>query len=306
MLPVGLGVVSFRHAVSLLRQPFFIGDGSATDGTPQLTASPADPRFFVQPDGRIIVNDGSTTLARLRPDGSADPTWTRTPITTGTNGTATSYGTPQACDFQSDGKIIVVVSGAGSPPGNITTLNLVRLNSDGTLDATFAPIALGLNATIRALRVLSDDRIQVVVFGTGGILQRFSPAGLFDGSAALTFNGGSVTAVAITSGGETWFSGSFVSLNGLGRSQLARLNNDVRKLRDIFVSAAGEEDADATVKSLKKVKEAEKLSVDSLQGKGDMRAVVDAVMSAEQSLQAAVAIRDKIVSAYLEISRMSI
>ncbi len=189
-------------------------------------AGAADPRFFVQPDGRIIVHDGSTTLARLRPDGSADPTWTRTPITTGINGTATSYGTPQACDFQSDGKIIVVVSGAGSPPGNITTLNLVRLNSDGTLDATFAPIALGLNATIRALRVLSDDRIQVVVFGTGGILQRFSPAGLFDGSAALTFNGGSVTAVAITSGGETWFSGSFVSLNGLGRSQLARLNND--------------------------------------------------------------------------------
>jgi flagellar hook-basal body complex protein FliE len=37
-----------------------------------------------------------------------------------------------------------------------------------------------------------------------------------------------------------------------------------------------------------------------------MRSVVDAVMSAEQSLQAAVAIRDKIVTAYLEISRMAI
>ena len=37
-----------------------------------------------------------------------------------------------------------------------------------------------------------------------------------------------------------------------------------------------------------------------------MREVVDAVMSAEQTLQAAVAIRDKIVSAYLEISRMAI
>ena len=43
-----------------------------------------------------------------------------------------------------------------------------------------------------------------------------------------------------------------------------------------------------------------------VKGKADMREVVDAVMSAEQSLQAAVAIRDKIVAAYLEVSRMGI
>ena len=52
--------------------------------------------------------------------------------------------------------------------------------------------------------------------------------------------------------------------------------------------------------------QAEQLSVKALQGEGDMRAVVEAVMSAEQSLAAAVAIRDKIVTAYLEISRMAI
>ena len=51
---------------------------------------------------------------------------------------------------------------------------------------------------------------------------------------------------------------------------------------------------------------AEQLSLEALQGKGDVRAVVDAVMTAEQSLQAAVAIRDKIVSAYLEVTRMQI
>ena len=44
----------------------------------------------------------------------------------------------------------------------------------------------------------------------------------------------------------------------------------------------------------------------ALKGKADTREVVDAVMSAEQALQTAVAIRDKIVSAYLEISRMAI
>jgi len=51
---------------------------------------------------------------------------------------------------------------------------------------------------------------------------------------------------------------------------------------------------------------AEQISMKALQGDAETREVVDAVMSAEQSLQAAIAIRDKIVSAYLEISRMAI
>ncbi len=54
------------------------------------------------------------------------------------------------------------------------------------------------------------------------------------------------------------------------------------------------------------LKGAESVSVDALQGKADTRQVVDAVMSAEQAMQTAVALRDKIVSAYLEVSRMSI
>ncbi|TWG49352.1 MULTISPECIES: flagellar hook-basal body complex protein FliE [unclassified Aminobacter] len=51
---------------------------------------------------------------------------------------------------------------------------------------------------------------------------------------------------------------------------------------------------------------AETLSLKALQGEADTREVVDAVMSAEQTLQAAIAIRDKIVSSYLDISRMAI
>ena len=63
---------------------------------------------------------------------------------------------------------------------------------------------------------------------------------------------------------------------------------------------------DAAGRVADNLQQAEQLSVGALQGNGDMRAVVDAVMTAEQSLQAAVAIRDKIVSAYLEVSRMQI
>jgi flagellar hook-basal body complex protein FliE len=51
---------------------------------------------------------------------------------------------------------------------------------------------------------------------------------------------------------------------------------------------------------------AESVSMQSLNGGFDPRAVADAVMSAERSLQTAVVIRDKLVAAYLDISRMAI
>ena len=43
-----------------------------------------------------------------------------------------------------------------------------------------------------------------------------------------------------------------------------------------------------------------------INGQANTQEVVDAVMSAERTLQTAVAVRDKIVTAYLEISRMPI
>lgn len=50
----------------------------------------------------------------------------------------------------------------------------------------------------------------------------------------------------------------------------------------------------------------EAMSISGIQGKASAQQVVEAVMSAEQSLQTAVAIRDKVVAAYLELSRMAI
>ena len=50
----------------------------------------------------------------------------------------------------------------------------------------------------------------------------------------------------------------------------------------------------------------EAASIAGMQGRASAQQVVEAVMSAEQSLQTAVAIRDKVVSAYLELSRMAI
>ena len=54
------------------------------------------------------------------------------------------------------------------------------------------------------------------------------------------------------------------------------------------------------------LKTAEATSIAGMRGQASVQQVVDAVMSAEQTLQGAIAIRDKVVAAYLELSRMSI
>ncbi|MDS7596164.1 flagellar hook-basal body complex protein FliE [Agrobacterium tumefaciens] len=69
-----------------------------------------------------------------------------------------------------------------------------------------------------------------------------------------------------------------------------------------FASVLGNMSVDA-MNSLKK---AEVSSFEGIQGKANTREVVDAMLSAEQSLQTAIAIRDKIVSAYLDITKMQI
>jgi flagellar hook-basal body complex protein FliE len=50
----------------------------------------------------------------------------------------------------------------------------------------------------------------------------------------------------------------------------------------------------------------EATAISGIQGKASTQQVVEAVMSAEQSLQTAIAVRDKVVAAYLELSRMPI
>ena len=54
------------------------------------------------------------------------------------------------------------------------------------------------------------------------------------------------------------------------------------------------------------VKAGEAAAVAGIEGKLDTRQVVDAVMAAEHTLQTVIAVRDKIVSAYLDLSRMQI
>lgn len=54
------------------------------------------------------------------------------------------------------------------------------------------------------------------------------------------------------------------------------------------------------------LKAAEQVSIAGMKDKASVQQVVESVMAAEQSLQTAIAVRDKVVNAYLEVSRMAI
>jgi flagellar hook-basal body complex protein FliE len=54
------------------------------------------------------------------------------------------------------------------------------------------------------------------------------------------------------------------------------------------------------------LKEAENASFAGIKGTMDTREVVDKVMQADQTLQTAIALRDKVVSAFLDITKMQI
>ncbi|WOJ88638.1 flagellar hook-basal body complex protein FliE [Methylocapsa polymorpha] len=64
--------------------------------------------------------------------------------------------------------------------------------------------------------------------------------------------------------------------------------------------------ADASADAVNALKTGEATSIAGLQGKASVQQVVESVMSAQQSLNTAVAIRDKIVAAYQALSQMAI
>ncbi len=64
--------------------------------------------------------------------------------------------------------------------------------------------------------------------------------------------------------------------------------------------------ADVSAQAVDALKAGEATAISGLQGKASVQQVVESVMGAEQSLNTAIAIRDKAVSAYQSLSQMAI
>jgi flagellar hook-basal body complex protein FliE len=58
--------------------------------------------------------------------------------------------------------------------------------------------------------------------------------------------------------------------------------------------------------AIDKLKGGEAMAISGIQGKASIQDVTKSVMDAQQALQTVVAVRDKVVSAYQEVSRMAI
>ncbi|MFM9940466.1 MAG: flagellar hook-basal body complex protein FliE [Hyphomicrobiaceae bacterium] len=94
------------------------------------------------------------------------------------------------------------------------------------------------------------------------------------------------------------------SAPAIGRSQPLAERSAVEGLgSDRDFSAVIGEAVSALAGQLRHV---EAVSVAGIKGSAPTQDVVEQIMSAEQALQASIAVRDKIVAAYLEISRMAI
>ena len=179
--------------------------------------------IVIQSDGKILVGGNFTTY-----------NGTNSIIRLNSNG---SYGFIGGFDgsvlyitIQSDGKILV---GGGFTSYNGTTSNnIIRLNSDGSIDNTFS-IGNGFNHVVSSIAIQSDGKILV-----GGNFTSYNVTGSnyiirlnSDGSVDTTFSIGTgfdseVYSIAIQSDGKILVGGDFSTYNGTNSNYIVRLNSD--------------------------------------------------------------------------------
>lgn len=197
------------------------GDGSGASWSIHCSA--------LQPDGKIVIGGAFTSyngtprnrIARIDADGSLDATFDPG---TGLDGEATAVA------IQLDGKVLVGGSFGdfdGTPCGG-----LIRLNADGSPDASFVLAAL-FPGQPWSIDIQSDGKILIAGdFSTYGGVARSCVARLnVDGTLDLSFDPGTGTnnrvyAVEALADGDVLIGGLFTTYDGIARNRVARLNSD--------------------------------------------------------------------------------
>ncbi len=190
----------------------------------------------IQNDGKIIVGGNFTEfnsitrnyIARINSDGSVDNSFV---------GASVINANVNSSTIQSDGKIIIT-GNFKTNVSNIPNRNRVaRLNSDGTLDATFTPTN-GADATVSISTIQNDGKILI-----GGHFTSYNDAFVFrlvrlntDGSLDNTFRyTGStsspnrnyfVSSIVIQSDGKMMVGGTFLKSDGSIDNSVIRINSD--------------------------------------------------------------------------------
>ncbi|MBI5693263.1 MAG: hypothetical protein HZC55_24560 [Verrucomicrobia bacterium] len=179
-----------------------------------------------QSDGRILfAQRQSTRLLRLNANGSTDVTF--------------NPGEPNPpallhTAIQSDARILLV--GTFAAVNGVARDGLARLNADGSLDVNFIPSAPLFwrdklrDPTPLNVRVIAAPDGSVIVAGdivgvgdaTRDSVARFSNSGSLDATLNPTLNGGAtVVSATALSDGRIVIGGSFSSVNGVPRNNIA-------------------------------------------------------------------------------------
>ena len=190
----------------------------------------------LQPDGKVVVtgwfgvyNGGlSKGVARLNVDGTLDPTFNPGIGPAG-------QGTVNGVLLQPDGKIVVF--GGFSTFAGISRPGIARLNPDGSLDGSFAPIGGDGNGAVEAAVLQPDGRIVVggsftsIAGGNHTGITRLNANGTLDqsfnpGYGVYSPSGPVVRALALQPDGRLIIGGDFTGVNGAFRNKIARLFPD--------------------------------------------------------------------------------
>jgi len=198
--------------------------GSGFNATVNAIALQADGKIFV--GGWFNSYNGVTEnyLIRLNANGTKDATFN-----TGTGFNAVVRATA----LQTDGKILV--GGSFTSYNGVTENHLIRLNADGTKDATFST-GTGFNAIVFAIALQADGKILVGGFFTAynGVTENHLIRLNADGTKDATFNTGTgfnafVRAIVPQADGKILVGGGFNSYNGVTENRIIRLNADGTK-----------------------------------------------------------------------------
>jgi uncharacterized delta-60 repeat protein len=206
----------------------YLSNGSLDGSFGFTTASGSNQIYKIaaQPDGKIIVAGGFTTfggqargrIARLLADGTLDGTFNPPG---GANGIINNFV------IQSDGKIMI--------GGDFTGVNfdnnkkyLARLNADGSLDTSFAPV---LNAPVLGLKIQPNGK--VLVSGAMSVVNTSVRPGIArinqDGSTDTSFDVGSGTNSTVwgadLQNDKIIYVGQFSATNGFSTLGIGRLFN---------------------------------------------------------------------------------
>jgi uncharacterized delta-60 repeat protein len=199
--------------------------GTGPDGAITSAAVQSDGRIFIGGEFTHYNGTAIPRIARLMKDGSLDPSFDPGV------GPDNSYGGILTIALQPDGKLLI--SGGFTSYDGTSVHRIARIESDGTLDATFDPGTGPGDYFVSAIALQPDGRLVV-----GGSFRSYDGVSRnriarlnVDGSLDVTFDPGSgandeVHTVSLDAVGRVLIGGVFTHFDGVPRRGIARLNTD--------------------------------------------------------------------------------